>query len=359
MTKKIIFSAGGTGGHIFPAVNLMKHFFDKGYKVLLITDKRGKNFIKNYSGFRSYILRAGTPTNKNVLKKILSFVIIFYSLLRSIVILKKEKADLIIGFGGYVSFPISFASKFFNLPLVIYENNLVLGRANKYLLSIAKKILLAKRIEINFPEKYKSKICEVGSILDKNIINYSNFKKNSNKENFSILILGGSQGAEIFGQVIPLVIQMIKNKGYTIEINQQCVKNQKDSIINYYEKNNIKNYVFEFDRDILKSILSSDLAITRCGASTTAELVHTLTPFIAVPLPHSIDNHQYLNAKFYEDRGCCWILEQNNFNTKNLFNLIIEIVKNKNKLGTIRENMKKNYSNKVYSVIDKQIKEFI
>ena len=108
-----------------------------------------------------------------------------------------------------------------------------------------------------------------------------------------------------------------------------------------------------------KLILSSDLAITRCGASSTAELVHLLTPFIAVPIPNSIDNHQYLNAKYYENKGCCWLLDQADFNTKNLFNLIIEIIKNKNKLEDIRKNMKKNVSMNVYNDIENQIKEFI
>ena len=359
MTKKIIFSAGGSGGHIFPAINLMKHFFDKGYKVLLVTDNRGNNFIKHYAEFKSYILKAETLTNKNFFKKILSVLVIFYSILRSIIILKKENPDLIFGFGGYVSFPISFTSKFFNLPLVLYENNLVLGRTNKYLLSSSKKIFLAKTSIKNLPEKYKSKICQVGSILDKNIINYSNFKKNNNKNFFSILVLGGSQGAEIFGKIIPPVIKMLKNKGYEIEINQQCIKKQKVSIVDFYKKNNIKNYVFEFDKNILKLILSSDLAITRCGASTTAELTHTLTPFIAVPLPHSIDNHQYLNAKYYEDKGYCWLLEQDNFSSKNLFNLLVETIENKNKLENIRDNMKKNYDKNVYSNIENEIKEFI
>ena len=73
MSKKIVFSAGGTGGHIFPAINLMKHFFDKGYEVLLVTDKRGNNFIKEYSDIKSYVLIAGTPTNKNFLKKFSHF----------------------------------------------------------------------------------------------------------------------------------------------------------------------------------------------------------------------------------------------------------------------------------------------
>ena len=171
--------------------------------------------------------------------------------------------------------------------------------------------------------------------------------------------MGGSQGAEIFGTIIPTVVKMIKDAGYEIEINQQCVTSQKNSIIDFYKKNNIKNYVFEFDKDISKFILSSNLAIARCGASTTAELVHTLTPFIAVPLANSIDNHQYLNAKYYENKGCCWLLEQNNFNTENLFNLIMETIKNKNKLKNVRENMKKNYDKNVYSDIESKIKVYV
>ena len=131
---------------------------------------------------------------------------------------------------------------------VIYENNMVLGRTNEYLSSFSKKILLAKKITKNFPEKYKSKTYEVGSILNKNIINSSPFKGKNDKRKFSILVLGGSQGAEIFGRVIPTVVKMIKDAGYEIEINQQCTIGQKNSLIDFYKKNNIKNYVFEFDK---------------------------------------------------------------------------------------------------------------
>ena len=236
---------------------------------------------------------------------------------------------------------------------------MVMGRANKYLSSFSKKILIAKKITKDFTEKQKNKTYEVGTILDKNIINSSLHKKNNNKNIFSLLVLGGSQGAETFGTTIPSVVKMIKDSGHEIQINQQCIQNQKKSIIDFYAKNKVENYVFEFDANILKLILSSSLAITRCGASTTAELVHTLTPFIAVPLPNSIDNHQYLNAKYYENKGCCWVLEQNDLNTKNLFNLIMEIIKNKNKLENVRENMKRNCNKDVYANIENKIKELI
>ena len=171
--------------------------------------------------------------------------------------------------------------------------------------------------------------------------------------------MGGSQGAKIFGDIIPQVIQMLKNEIKTIEVNQQCIIEQKARISNFYEKNKIKSNVFEFEKDIAKLLSSADLAITRCGAATTAELAHTLTPFIGVPLQNSIDDHQYYNAKYYEDLGCCWVLEQNNFNTKNLFNLIIKIIKNKNKLENMRKNMKKNLSIDPYNDIENEVKKII
>jgi len=359
MSKKIIFSTGGTGGHIIPAINIMEHLFNKGHEVLLITDDRGNHFCKNYKEFKSYILKSETFTNKNFFKKILSFFIIFNSVIKSIFILKKENPDLVFGLGGYVSFPVSFASYFFNIPLIIYENNIILGRTNKFLSIFAKKILIAKKEMINFPKKYKKKTHVVGSILGKNIINHSINENKSNKNNFSILVLGGSQGAKIFGTVIPSVIKRIKDAGYEIEIVQQCIMNQKKSLSDFYSNNKIKNYIFHFEKNILQLILSSDLAVTRCGASTTAELVYTQTPFIAVPLPDSIDNHQHLNAKYYENAGCCLLLKQDNFNEENLFNLITKTIKNKNQLENIRENMKKNSNKNVYIDIENQIKEFI
>ena len=152
---------------------------------------------------------------------------------------------------------------------------------------------------------------------------------------------------------------MLKEQGHQIEIFQQCLLSQKNSIIKFYDENNIKNDLFEFKENIYKLLLSSDLAITRCGASTTAELVATNTPFIGVPLPNSIDDHQYLNAKYYEKNGCCWLLKQEDFIEENLFNLIDEAIKNEIKLIDIKKNMKKKYNNNVYKYIEEEIKEFI
>jgi UDP-N-acetylglucosamine--N-acetylmuramyl-(pentapeptide) pyrophosphoryl-undecaprenol N-acetylglucosamine transferase len=358
MSKKIVFTAGGTGGHILPAINLMKHFFDKKYQVLLVTDKRGAVFIKNSKDFKLHILNLQIPTNKNLLKKFFSYLIILYSTFKSFFILRKEKPDLIFGFGGYVSFPISLASIFLKIPLITYENNMVLGRANKYLLPFSKKVLIAEKNPENLPEKYKNKAFKVGSLLNKKIINHTILKQND-KNIFSILVLGGSQGAEIFGHTVPVVMKMLKERGYNIQINQQCLAHQRKFLVDFYTKNKIKNNIFEFEDNIINLILSTSLAISRCGASTTAELSYTNTPFIGIPLPNSVDNHQLLNAKYYENMGCCWLLEQANFNADSLFNLVIEIIKNKNKLESIRNNVKKDYNKNAYINIENEVKEFI
>tara|TARA_B100001123_G_C15272789_1_gene1010975 strand:+ start:410 stop:1486 length:1077 start_codon:yes stop_codon:yes gene_type:complete len=358
MNKKIIFSSGGTGGHIFPAINLMNYFSQKDLEVLLVTDNRGRDFLKKKSPYRSYIINTDTPFKKNLIKKFFSYILIFFSIIKAVLILKKEKPNLIIGFGGYVSFPVSIASKFYNIPLVIYENNLVLGRTNKALLPITKKILLGIDVPINFVNKYKHKISLVGNILRNEIINYSPIEKKESKF-FSILVIGGSQGAEIFGKIVPQTIKMLKDKGNLVEINQQCLDNQRDELIKFYEENEIRNNVFNFSDNILELISSCDLAISRCGASTTAELVNTLTPFIAVPYPYSMDGHQQLNAKYYENKGCCWLIEEHNFSPENLFTYIFEAIKDRKKLENIREKMKKNGSKDVYIKVEDAIKEFI
>ena len=263
------------------------------------------------------------------------------------------------GLGGYVSFPISVAAKMLNIPLMIYENNMVLGRTNSYLLPFAKKILLATDTISNYPPKYKTKIKKVGHVIREDILNYSPLQNKKQNGHFSILVLGGSQGAEIFGIIIPKVIKRMNENGFKIKIYHQCIKNQEEKLKNFYRENNISNNVFEFTDNILEFILKSDIAISRCGASTTAELVYTNTPFIAVPYPHAVDNHQYWNAKHYEEKGHCWIIEQSNFNNETLFNLIIKIFKDKKKIIDAKENMEKNDFRFTYQNIENAIKDII
>ena len=119
MSKKIIFCSGGTGGHIFPAVSMMNYLSDKGYDVMLVTDKRGSNYLEKHPNLKWQIINADTPTNKNYLKKVGSYFNIIFAIFKSIFIIKRIKPDLIFGFGGYVSFPMCFSSKFYLFSPVV------------------------------------------------------------------------------------------------------------------------------------------------------------------------------------------------------------------------------------------------
>ena len=148
------------------------------------------------------------------------------------------------------------------------------------------------------------------------------------KDRFTILIVGGSQGANIFNNKLKEIILNI-SKVSQIRIIQQTNKNNIDNLIKFYSNENIENKIFDFDNDFINTINQADLCITRAGASTLAELSILNIPFIAVPLPTSKDNHQFENANYYHMNKCCWIIEQKHFNEK-IEKLLREIIKNKN-----------------------------
>ena len=137
MRKKILFTAGGTGGHILPTVSLV-NFFEKNYDIVLVSDSRAKKYFKLNKKIKIYTISTDTPYKKNIIQILRAYFKIFISLFESIFIFIKEKPNLVFGLGGYVSFPISFISKIFSCPLVLYENNASIGRANLKLLLIAK-----------------------------------------------------------------------------------------------------------------------------------------------------------------------------------------------------------------------------
>ena len=130
-----------------------------------------------------------------------------------------------------------------------------------------------------------------------------------------MLIVGGSQGANIFDKNLKNLIVNI-SKTNQLKIIQQTNERNISSLRNFYLDNNIENKIFSFDNNFSENLKEVDLCITRAGASTLAELSLLNIPFIAVPLPTSRDNHQLENANFYKNKGCCWVIEQNYFDEK-------------------------------------------
>ena len=357
--KKILILIGGTGGHVFPGCNLATHLVEKNYEVKVLTDKRGVKYLDRFKNLDISSLPSSPLITKNIFKLIFSSSLIFYSFLRSIIFLLLNKPSIIIGMGGHASFPACIAAIFLKIEFVIYENNLIIGKANKYLTPFAKKILVSHRQLEGIPKKYNYKVVEIGNIINKEIIEFS--KKDKNNKNFqklNILVLGGSQAAKIFAETLPKIFQKCSQRGFALRIYQHCLPSQNNDLKLFYEKTNIEFESFNFSNNLLEYFSKIDLAITRSGSSVLAELTNAKIPFISVPLPSSADNHQLKNAIFYQKKDLSFLVEEKDLNSS-LINHIQKIYENKSVLNNIIKNQSQYSDKNVYENINIVLKEII
>jgi UDP-N-acetylglucosamine--N-acetylmuramyl-(pentapeptide) pyrophosphoryl-undecaprenol N-acetylglucosamine transferase len=357
--KKIIIATGGTGGHVFPAYSLAKHFLADKVNVELISDKRGMKYLKNYRDLKITQITSTTILKNNIFQLLFSSLIIFYSIFRSFIFLLFNRPNLVFGMGGYSSFPVCIAAKMLKIPFIIYENNLHIGKANRYLLPYAKKIFVSHKELEGISEKYQKKMCEIGNIIRKEILNFQ-VKQNPYHydKKLKILVLGGSQAAKIFADKLPEIFKECKEGEMELKIYQQCLPEQNKFLTSFYKNLNIDFEIFNFSDDISEYFSQTDMAITRSGSSMLAELVNAKIPFISVPLPTSADNHQLKNAIYYEKNEYSYLIEEKDLNMK-LFKLIKKINEKRSLLSQMVSKQRQYSDKSVYENIDKQVNKII
>ena len=356
--KKILIATGGTGGHVFPAYSLANSLKED-YNVILTTDKRGLNYLKNYKNIAFKIIHSSPLIKKNFLSFLFSLIIIFFSIIKSFVHLLFKRPAIVLGMGGYSSFPICIAATILRIKFVIYENNLIIGKANKFLLPFAKKIFVSYNDLEGISDKYSDKVFQIGNLVREEIINLDitdNYKKNFEKIN--ILVLGGSQAARIFGNELPQIFEKLKNSNFQFKIYQQCQKQQNDQLSNFYQRAKIEYEIFNFTDKIIEYYLKSNLVITRSGASVLGELINVKLPFISIPLPTSAENHQFKNAEFYQKKGCGYLLEEKDIK-KELYNLIKSIYEDKSIIKKILSNQRQFSDKEIFRTLRKQIEKLL
>ncbi len=333
-TKKnaVLIAAGGTGGHIFPSLSIINQI--QNHLFLIITDERGKDyfydfFINKDIHFKIFTHKVSSPSDELIINKLKSFFQILISIIRSIFVIIKYKPHASIGFGGYPSVAPIVAAKILNVPSIIHEQNTVIGRANK-LLSKITKISALSFIKTNNSEKIDKSIY-TGNPVRKEFyeIGKIKFSPPAKKEIFYILIFGGSLGSTFFSEYLTsLICSLPKEIKKKIKIIQQVRKENLESVRKRYKINKIKSEISIFFEDISEKFKISHLIITRSGGSCVAEILASNRPVIFIPLPNSLDNHQYENAKFIKNHRGGWIIDQNNKNKENLENLIKHLIQN-------------------------------
>ncbi len=357
--KKILICTGGTGGHIFPAISLAQYLEKKNFNVDLITDYRAKRFINNLNLRNIAFINVKTPTGKKGLGLIYSLFLIFISFLYSIFFLLFKKPQLIIGSGGYASFPILLAAKLLKKKFIIYETNSVVGRVNKFFLNSSIKIFTGyplKNLNIN-----NDKINFVGQLIREQIYTAkekNNFKKDNNFD-FTLLVIGGSQGAEIFSKILPQSLNKLFSLNKKIRIFHQAGNKEQESKIDFTYKNNSNVTIFNFEPNIEKYMMLSDLVITRAGSSTLSELAFLQIPFIAIPFKDSLDNHQFYNAEYFFKMSACWLIDQQELNSEKLFDLVKDLILNKEKLLEKKSKLKELTKTNVNEIFEREINNLL
>ena len=339
MKSKILISTGGSGGHVIPAITMHDHLKEN-YDILISSDVRGLKYLDD-KFYKTLII--DTPKLNNLILLPLSILKVIFLTLKSLSLLKKEEIQILISTGGYMSLPLCIAARILNIKIYLLEPNMVIGRANKFFLKFCKKIICYAENIIGFPKEYKYKLKITNPLIRKKYYN-KKLKENDN-EKFTLIIIGGSQGAKIFDKILhQSIINVSKIK--SLKVIHQTNQKNIGVLKNLYLENNIDSSVFSFDQNLNLLIDQADLCITRAGASSLAEISLSRKPFIAIPLPSSKDNHQLENANYYKNKGCCWVVDQINFDKIKFEDLLLNILKNKNEIFLKKNNLEKlNYQN--------------
>ncbi len=350
--KNILISTGGSGGHVVPAKILSEHL-QSNFNVFISTDLRGLKYLDSK---KNNIVIINTPKLNLDVFFIFKIFQLIYLVIKTVLLLKKNKIGIIFSTGGYMSLPVCFGAKLLGTKIYLLEPNIVLGRANRLFLDFCNKIFTYTENLKNFPEKFKNKIQVISPLVKRNFYEKREIKTENNV--FCLLVIGGSQGAKIFDNVVKNVIVNLSKKN-KIKIIQQTHKSNIDNLKNIYDEAGIENTIFDFEENLADLINQSDLCITRAGASTLAELSIMNKPFLTIPLVSAKDNHQFENANFYQNLNCCWIMSQKDFNEAHLEKFLDHIIMSKSEYSVKKNNLEKHNFQNSWNDINQKILETI
>lgn len=337
--KKFVLTAGGTGGHVFPAEALAKELVNEGCSVCFVTDKRGNSFSDKFPSAKEYRVFAAGYAGKGLLFKLKGLFFLGLGVLQALRILVKEKPVAVVGFGGYASFPACFAATLLNIPLVLHEQNAVLGGANRRLAANSALIATTFPTVARIPAGKKTVF--TGVPLRSDILALADAPYPAPEPPFDILITGGSQGAAIFSDVVPNALKSLPaDLKAKLKIAQQCRKDELENVEKAYENSGIDVETATFFTDMPERLKKAHLLICRAGASSLAETAAAGRPAIIVPIYRSADAHQRANALSLAETGGAFVIEEPDFTPETLALKIQELLNHPKTLITASEKVR-------------------
>ncbi|MHB2264318.1 undecaprenyldiphospho-muramoylpentapeptide beta-N-acetylglucosaminyltransferase [Aliihoeflea sp. PC F10.4] len=316
----MLLSAGGTGGHLFPAEALAHELNARGWQVHLATDDRAGRFAGDFPAARVHPVHSATIASKNPIALARTFFALWKGVRQASKIIETIRPKVVIGFGGYPTLPPLYAATRRSVPTMLHEQNAVMGRANK---ALAGK---AKAIAGGFLEPGGDKrIVVTGNPVRPSVIHASStpYDVSAGSDPFRLLVFGGSQGAQFFSQAIPDAIRLMPAElRARLKVTQQARPDDELAVKAAYAELGIEAEVSPFFKDMAHRIASAQLVISRSGASTVSELAVIGRPSILVPYPHALDHDQAANAAALAAAGGAMVEPQSELSAERLAGLI-------------------------------------
>jgi UDP-N-acetylglucosamine--N-acetylmuramyl-(pentapeptide) pyrophosphoryl-undecaprenol N-acetylglucosamine transferase len=297
--------AGGTGGHIFPGLAVAEALRDAGWQVhwLGVPGNMESQYVPQ-RGFAFEPVEFGGVRGKGLMSLALLPLRLLTAFWQSLQVLRRVQPNVVVGLGGYITFPGGMMSVLMGKPLVLHEQNSVAGLANKVLASVADRIYCA------FPDVLKKGVW-VGNPLRQNFLNKSapsaRFAERTGP--LKIWVVGGSLGAQALNEIVPKALALIPAEQRPVVVHQSGAK-QIDALRANYQQAGVQAELTPFIDDTAQAFADADLIICRSGASTVTEIAAVGAAAIYVPFPFAVDDHQTSNANFLIQQGAGWLMPQ-------------------------------------------------
>jgi len=306
--RLFLLAAGGTGGHIFPAEALARELLDRGWRVGLVTDRRGRAFGDRLPEVEVHRIAAAGLAGRSLLRWAEGMLCLGIGYLQARRLLSRLEPVLVVGFGGYASVPTVFAAQHAGCATLLHEQNAVLGRANRLLAQ------RARAIATSFPRT--SGLGAVSARITGNpvrpaIAGLAEKPFPALADRLHLLVLGGSQGARVFAHLMPAALHALPPAMRArISIAQQCRAEDLAEARKAYQSIGMEVTLAEFFTDVADRLATTQLVVSRSGASTVAELAAAGRPAILLPYPHATDDHQTANAAAFCGSGAGWLMSE-------------------------------------------------
>ena len=324
---KIWIATGGTGGHVFPAMAVASELASRGHKITISCDGRVDKMVRDSAPKKSRIVHiwASGVGAKNRLRQMYSLFKIGVSAFGLILRFAFVRPARVVAFGGYASVPAVFAAHIWHIPTFLHEQNAAIGRANKFAMRWVKTLMTSFPTVSGMPKNTNTKIVYTGLPVRSDFLTVAGAEI---PKSGHLLVTGGSLGAQILDDVVPMAIASMKNK--KIFVTHQTRPENVEKLQRFYAENKIHANVLSFIRDMATAIKDADLVIGRSGASTVIELETIGRAAILVPL--NINPDQAANAAAFAKLGGGFAIEQSKFTEKWLASTLTELFDNPTRL---------------------------